>query len=75
MNSEVFASKTPCEVVPILADRGIYFGSESTLYNVLRDAKQLAHRGRDQALVKRPVSTHKAMAPNQVWMWYITYLN
>lgn len=75
MNSEEFASKTPCEVVPILADRGIYLGSESTFYNVLRDAKQLAHRGREQAPVKRPVSTHKATASNQVWMWDITYLN
>ena len=32
MNSEEFASKTLCEIVPILADRGIYLGSESTFY-------------------------------------------
>ncbi|SDB69019.1 hypothetical protein SAMN02910263_04347 [Butyrivibrio sp. INlla16] len=49
MNSEEFASMAPCEVVPILADRGIYLGSECTFYNELRDAKQLVHRGRDQA--------------------------
>ncbi|SEQ69320.1 DDE-type integrase/transposase/recombinase [Butyrivibrio sp. TB] len=75
MNSEEFASMAPCEVVPILADREIYIGSECTFYNILRDAKQLVHRGRDQAPQKRPVSTHKATAPNQVWMWDITYRN
>ena len=75
MNSEEFASKTPCEVVPILADRGIYLASESSFYHVLKDAEQLTHRGREQAPQKRPVSTHKATAPNQVWMWDITYLN
>ena len=34
-NSEEFASKTPVEIVPILADRGIYIASESTFYKVL----------------------------------------
>lgn len=75
MNSTEFASKTPCEVVPILADRGIYLASESTFYKVLKEAAQLAHRGREKAAQKREVSTHKATGPNQVWMWDITYLN
>lgn len=74
-NAQEFASKTPCEIVPILADRGIYIASESTFYKVLKEAKQLCHRGREQKKRKRPVSTHKATAPNQVWMWDITYLN
>ena len=47
-NSEEFASKTPIEIVPILADRGIYVASESTFYKVLKEAKQLAHRGREK---------------------------
>ena len=29
-NSEEFASKMPAEIVPILADRGIYIASENT---------------------------------------------
>lgn len=74
-NSEEFASKTPCEIVPILADRGIYLASESTFYKVLKEAKQLAHRGREHKKQKHSISTHKATAPNQVWMWDITYLN
>ena len=46
-NSEEFASKSPSEIVPILADRGTYVASESTFYKVLREAKQLKHRGRE----------------------------
>ena len=75
MNSEEFSSKTPCEVVPILADRGIYLGSESTFYKLLKEAEMLTHRGRAHKAQKRPVSTHKATGPDQVWMWDITYLN
>ena len=74
-NTEEFASKTPSEIVPILADRGSYIASESTFYKVLKEAKQLTHRGREQRKHKRPISTHKATRANQVWMWDITYLN
>ena len=75
LNSEEFASKAPSEVVPILADRGVYLASESTFYKVLKEEEELAHRGRSKKPVSRPISTHKATAPNQVWMWDITYLN
>ena len=75
MNLEEFSSKTPCEIVPILADRGIYLGSESTFYKVLAEANMLAHRGRAHKPKKRAISTHKASGPDEVWMWDITYLN
>ena len=75
VNSVEFSSKTPCEIVPILADRGEYIGSESTFYKILREEGMLAHRGRTRKPQKRPISTHKATAPDQVWMWDITYLN
>ena len=67
-NSEEFSSKTPCEIVPILADRGIYIASESTFYKVLKDANQLAHRGREHKKQKRPISTHKASGPIMAWI-------
>ena len=35
----------------------------------------MAHRGLSKPPVKRPISTHVATGPNQVWMWDITYLN
>ena len=75
MNFEEFSSKTPCEIVPILADRGIYLGSESTFYKVLEEANMLARRGHTHKLNKRPISTHKASGPDEVRMWDITYLN
>ena len=52
-----------------------YIASESTFYKVLKEAKQLTHRGWEQRKHKRPISTHKATRANQVWMWDITYLN
>ena len=62
-NSEEFASKTPIEIVPILADRGIYVASESTFYKVLKEAKQLAgiqyvtpeerHTGKDKEVLEQ----------------------
>lgn len=35
----------------------------------------LAHRGRAHKPKKRPISIHKATAPDEIWMWDITYLN
>jgi len=70
-----FASLPPCEIVPILADRGIYIASESTFYRILRKYDMQHHRGRTTEGTHRPLSTHCATAPNQVWMWDITYLN
>jgi transposase InsO family protein len=63
------------QIVPILADEGVYVASESTMYRVLREAGQAAHRG-----AARPPRHHPrpreavATGPNQVWSWDITYL-
>ena len=73
-NSSEFADRTPHQIVPALADQGIYLASESTFYRVLREAKQLAHRGRAKAPVRKRPQPLKATAPNQVWTWDITYL-
>lgn len=73
-NTEEFSSLSPNQIVPILADRGIYIASESTFYNVLKESNELVHRGRMKAPVKRPISTHKAEKPCEVWTWDITYL-
>ena len=69
-----FASLPPSQIVPTLADRGEYLASESTFYRVLRQAGQQQHRGRTRAPRRRPVSTHQATGPNQLWCWDITYL-
>ncbi len=75
MNTEEYSSKSPKQVVPMLADKGIYLASESTIYKILKEAEQLKHRGRTRKAEKRPISTHKAEQANEVWMWDITYLN
>ena len=69
-----FKSLPPSQIVPILADQGIYIASESTMYRVMHDAKEQNHRGRSKAPASRPKSTHCATKPNSVWSWDITYL-
>jgi hypothetical protein len=60
--------------VPRLADAGQYLASESTMYRVLREEQQLAHRGRTAVPQRRAAPSHDATGPNQVWSWDITYL-
>lgn len=52
-NTNDFASLPPTQIVPILADRGVYIGSESTIYRVLRESEQQHHRGRTLLLHKK----------------------
>lgn len=73
-DSPEFVDRSPKQIVPALADRGEYVASESTFYRVLRAEGQLAHRGRAQPRVPRPVPTHVADGPCQLWSWDITYL-
>ncbi len=75
VHSEKFASLPPSQIVPMLADEGIYIASESTFYRVLHKYNEQHHRGRSQSPTTRPITTHTATAPNQVYVWDITYLN
>lgn len=73
-NTLEFKDLPPSQIVPALADRGVYIASESSFYRVLKEKKQLAHRGKAKARThKKPVS-YLATGPNQVWSWDITYL-
>ena len=74
LNSARFIDKTPREIVPLLADENIYLASESTFYRVLKKHNLLTHRSRARSRKPRPVPTLKAIAPNQVWSWDISYL-
>jgi len=74
-NLPQYAHLPPSQIVPTLADEGIFIASESTFYRVLREADQLHHRGKAQAPKKVPKPTsHCATAPNEVWSWDITFL-
>jgi transposase InsO family protein len=74
LTSERFRDQSPRQIVPQLADEGLYVASESTMYRLLRSEELLAHRGRS-----RPSTHHRppelvASAVNTVWSWDITYL-
>ena len=73
--SKSYKSLPPSQIVPRLADEeGRYLASESTIYRVLKEEDIQHHRGRASKPQNRPISTHKATGPNQVWMWDITWL-
>ena len=74
-NEPRFAAVPPARAVPMLADEGVYLGSESTLARVLREHGQNTRRGRAKApKATRPPPSHIATAPGQVWCWDMTYL-
>jgi transposase InsO family protein len=73
-NEPEFAYMPPSQIVPILADRGRYIASESSFYRVLREANQLAHRGKAKAPRHNRPAPLQANASNQLWSWDITYL-
>jgi transposase InsO family protein len=69
-----FAGLSPNQVVPQLADQGMYLASEATMYRVLREEKLLSHRERSRPRRNRRPPEHVARGPKQVWSWDITYL-
>ena len=74
VNSQEYRDKSPCQIVPMLADRGVFLASESTIYRILRRKKMLAHRGKAKPRQhKKPVPL-VATKPGQVYSWDITYL-
>lgn len=74
VNSAEFGNQSPCQIVPQLADKGIYIGSESTIYRVLKSVGQVKHRGKSSAPVWKKPEPLRATAPNQIYSWDITYL-
>jgi putative transposase len=74
-NSEEFRNKPPKQIVPALADRGVFLASESSFYRILRQANQLHHRGHSaKPMAKGRPRSYVATGSNQVWSWDITYL-
>lgn len=73
-NSAEYANLPPCQIVPKLADKGEYIGSESSFYRILKKEKLLAHRSKSSPRVSKKPKELKATAPNQIWSWDITYL-
>jgi putative transposase len=70
-----YAHLSPKQLVPQLADQGVYLASESTIYRLQR---RLGFRPRRRSMsrtdVTRASTIHRAFKPNQVWSWDITWL-
>lgn len=74
-NEPAYASLPPSQIVPKLADQGVYIASESSFYRVLKAEGQLQHRGRARKpSPSRAPTTHVAHEPNAVWSWDVTWL-
>ena len=73
-HEERFADLPPAQIVPRLADEGVYVASESSFYRVLRQARQQHHRGRSKAPVASQPVRYVASGPGQLWAWDVTYL-
>lgn len=69
-----FADLPPGQIVPRLADEGVYLASESSFYRVLRQASAQHPRGRSRAPQRSEPTRHVATGPNEVWCWDVTYL-
>jgi len=75
LHSNRFADLAPAEVWAILLDEGIYLGSESTFYRLLRAAGESRERRRQATHPAAVKPELVATAPNQVWSWDITKLH
>ena len=73
-HSEEFSSAPPGQIVPALADKGIYLASESSFYRILRAQRQNNHRLRSKVPVKREPPAYPARAPLEIWVTDISWL-
>ena len=74
-NETDFAALPSGQIVPVLADRGLYIGSERSFYRVLHAHGQVHRRGRARPPQEpRPVPGLRAAGSNEVCSWDITYL-
>jgi putative transposase len=75
MTSPTYAGVPPKQLVPRLADEGLYLASEATMYRLQRrHGLRRPARRIERTDVARSTTVHRATGPNQVWSWDITWL-
>src|SRR6185312_10944983 len=74
LHSPRFVDSGPAEVWATLLDEGVYLGSISTSYRVLREAGETGERRRQATHPATVKPELVATQPNQVWSWDITKL-
>src|SRR5208337_704463 len=78
--SERFRNMTPCGIVLTLAEEGVYKGSESTFYRLLKKNNMLhsgidyvtpeqRHTGRDKAILENRAKTYEVAKSNYPERW------
>jgi transposase InsO family protein len=72
--SNEYVDLPPTQIVPLLADKGIYVASESSFYKILREKKLLEHRGKSKKPSMNKPAPLVAKSPNEIYSWDITYL-
>ena len=75
LTSARYGQISPRQLVPRLADEGMYIASESTIYRLRkRVGLDVPYRSVLRTHVTRSVTVHRATRSNQLWSWDITYL-
>ena len=75
-NSAEYRDLNPHQIVPLLLNKGRYLASESTFYRMLKVEDLLHHRSNSRVKKNRSKPPErKAIGPNQVWCWDITWLH
>ncbi len=69
LTSSEFGDFNPHQIVPKLADQGVYLGSEATMYRILREQKMNKHRLSSQAGARKRPEAYIDTGPNQIWSW------
>lgn len=72
--SKDYVDLSPSQIVPSLADKGIYIASETSFYKVLKEQKLMEHRGKSKHKSHNRPAPLVATGPNQIYSWDITYL-
>jgi len=75
LHSERFLDASPTQVWATLLDEGLYLGSVSTFYRLLRSAGEVRERRRQATHPAKVKPELVATGPNQVWSWDITKLH
>ena len=71
--SPEYRDMSPNEIVPKMAENGLYIASEASFYRILKKNQLVSQKSQKSGGSKKP-KTLVASGPNQVWSWDITYL-
>jgi putative transposase len=75
LHSDRFADLAPAQVWATLLDEGVYLGSQSTFYRLLRGVGETSERRRQATHPAAVKPELLATAANEVWSWDITKLH